>query len=459
MNIPMKISPLKRKNIAIVGSGITGLSAAWLLHPHHNVTLYEKDDRLGGHANTVNCQLGEDCVNVDTGFIVFNPVNYPNLVKFFDHLNVETCDTEMTFGISANEGDLEYNGTDIQGLFAQPSNLIKPSFWLMIKDLLRFYRQVETMSADNTIEELSLGDLLSKYRYGKHFIYDHLLPMGAAIWSTPVDKMLEYPASSFLRFCQNHGLVQLSDRPQWQTVVGGSHKYVEKIKQTLGDNIRLNSRIHKIIRQDHGVIIEDHHGHNQHFDEIILACHSDQALGLLDEPTAAEKRLLSQFPYQRNIAYLHTDEELMPRRKKAWSSWNYLSSGPKDHKRKVSITYWMNRLQPLTTDQNLFVSLNPLKEPAEGSILRTFFYDHPAFGKTSLQAQRDLWQLQAEKRTWFCGAYFGYGFHEDGLQSGLAVAEQIGGIQRPWQLENPNSRIHVTPVTHRNHSLDDTAYV
>lgn len=458
-NASMKISPLKQKNIAIIGSGISGLSAAWLLHPHHKVTLYEKDDRLGGHANTVTCQLKGDSVDVDTGFIVYNPVNYPNLVKFFEHLDVETCDTEMTFGISANKGELEYNGTDIRGLFAQRSNLIKPSFWLMIKDLLRFYRQVEAMSADKDIEQLSLGDLLAKYRYGKHFIYDHLLPMGAAIWSTPVDKMLEYPASSFLRFCQNHGLVQLSDRPQWRTVVGGSHQYVEKIKTALGDNIKLNSRIHRIIRKNNGVTIEDHHGNNRHFDEVILACHSDQALDLLDAPTETEKKLLSQFPYQRNIAYLHTDENQMPQRKQAWSSWNYLSSGPKDHKRKVSITYWMNKLQPLNTNHDLFVSLNPLEEPAEGSIIRTFFYDHPAFGKTSLKAQRELWQLQGVNRTWFCGAYFGYGFHEDGLQSGLAVAEQAGGVQRPWRLESPNSRIHVSPVAARHEPQEKTANV
>ncbi len=444
----MNVTPIKRKKIAIVGSGISGLSAAWLLHPHHSVTLFEKDDRLGGHANTVNCNLRGDSVDVDTGFIVFNPVNYPNLVQLFEQLEVETCDTEMTFAVSTNNGELEYNGTDIRGLLAQPSNLIKPSFWLMIKDLLRFYRQAEELSKDKSNETLSLGDLLAKHHYGKHFIYDHLLPMGAAIWSTPVDKMLEYPASSFLRFCQNHGLSQINDRPQWQTVVGGSHQYVNKIKAVLGENVKLNSRIHKVIRHDHGVIVEDLHGHQQFFDEIILACHSDQALSMLDQPTDEEVRLLSQFPYQRNRAFLHTDEQLMPKRKAAWSSWNYLSSGPKDHKRKVSISYWMNKLQPLTTQQDLFVSLNPINEPSSGTILRSFFYDHPEFGSNTAQAQRELWGLQGVKRTWFCGAYFGYGFHEDGLQSGLAVAEHIGNIQRPWQLENPNSRIHV-PSTPR----------
>lgn len=453
----MKVSPIHRKKIAVIGSGVTGLSAAWLLHPHHDVTIFEKDDRLGGHANTVSFELDNQTVDVDTGFIVFNPVNYPNLVELFKHLNIETCDTEMTFAVSSNKGELEYNGTDLRGLLAQPSNMIKPSFWLMIKDLLRFYRNAEAMATAAETEQLTLGELLKKHRYGKHFIYDHLLPMGAAIWSTPVDKMLEYPASSFLRFCQNHGLVQISDRPQWRTVVGGSHQYVSKIAEQLGDKVKLNSRIHRIYRKPDGVVIEDLHGHKEQFDEIILACHSDQALSLLADPSDAEQRLLKQFPYQRNRAYLHTDSSHMPIRKAAWSSWNYLSAGARDHKRQVSVTYWMNRLQPLNTDRDLFVSLNPLEEPAKGSIIRTFFYDHPAFGETSLAAQKQLWQLQGINRTWFCGAYFGYGFHEDGLQSGLAVAEQVGGIQRPWKLDNPNSRIHVTPIS-KPVKLDDRSY-
>ncbi|MBV1788164.1 NAD(P)/FAD-dependent oxidoreductase [Marinobacterium sp. D7] len=439
----MNIRALNPKKIAVIGSGISGLSSAWLLNRYHDVTLYEKDDRLGGHSNTVNFELDGTQVDVDTGFIVFNPLNYPNLVELFKLLEVECCDTEMTFAISANDGALEYNGTNLGGLFAQRKNLLRPRFWRMLADLLRFYRNAERMAGRQDIDRLTLGELLRDGGYGDAFIYDHLLPMGAAIWSTPVDRMLEYPARSFLNFCRNHGLVQLSDRPQWRTVVGGSRRYVEKLTASLRNPVQLNRHVQRIIREPDRVVVEDLHGKREYFDEVVLACHSDQALKLLDAPTPREQRLLGQFPYQRNRAYLHTDASLMPRNRAVWSSWNYLASGEEESKRKVSVTYWMNRLQPLATDRDIFVSLNPLVEPAPGSIVRTFFYDHPAFGASSADAQRELWSLQGQQRTWFCGAYFGYGFHEDGLQSGLAVAEQLGGISRPWQVAEPNGRIHV----------------
>ncbi len=441
----MNIAAIRRKKIAIVGSGISGLSCAWLLNKTHDVTLFEKDDRLGGHSNTVSFNLDDKTVDVDTGFIVFNPVNYPNLVKLFELLNVDNCETDMSFAVSINRGQLEYSGTSLNGLLAQRANLLKPSFWKMISDLLRFYKESDQMLHDPHLNEISLGELLQKHGYGKQFIYNHLLPMGAAIWSTPVDQMLQYPAGSFLRFCKNHGLVQLKDRPQWRTVVGGSKNYVKKIAAELEGKIQLNSRIHRIIRNPQQVIIEDHHGNRQYFDDVVLACHSDQALALLDAPSEEEKELLEQFPYQRNIAYLHMDESMMPKRKAAWSSWNYLSEGARDQSQQVSVTYWMNKLQPINTETPLFVSLNPVREPEKGSIIRTFFYDHPTFGKTSFAAQQRLWELQGRQRTWFCGAYFGYGFHEDGLQSGLAVAEQLGGIPRPWLLKNKNSRIFVGP--------------
>ncbi|MGH1460948.1 MAG: NAD(P)/FAD-dependent oxidoreductase [Neptuniibacter sp.] len=439
----MTITAICKKRVAIIGSGITGLSCAWLLNKAHDVTLFEKDDRLGGHSNTVTFELDQTVVDVDTGFIVFNPVNYPNLVKLFEHLNVEHCETDMSLAVSINQGQLEYSGTGLNGLLAQRSNLLKPSFWNMISDLLRFYRESDQLLVETELDSLTLGELLSKQGYGKQFIYNHLLPMGAAIWSTPVDQMLHYPAGSFLRFCKNHGLVQLSDRPQWRTVVGGSKNYVEKLAAELQENIQLNSRIHKIIREPHQVIIEDHHGNRQYFDDVILACHSDQALSLLDEPTGEEQELLGHFPYQRNIAYLHTDKRLMPKRKAAWSSWNYLSEGNRDQSQQVSVTYWMNKLQPLNTETPLFVSLNPIREPEPGTLIKSFFYDHPTFGKSSFEAQQRLWQLQGKKRTWFCGAYFGYGFHEDGLQAGLAVAEQLGGVPRPWLLQEKNNRIFV----------------
>ncbi|MDO6563342.1 FAD-dependent oxidoreductase [Amphritea sp. 1_MG-2023] len=440
----MNITAIRPKKIAVIGSGISGLSCAWLLNKAHQVTLYEKDDRLGGHSNTVSFDLVGTSVDVDTGFIVFNPQNYPNLVKFFEHIDVATCPTDMSFAVSINAGQLEYNGSGLAGLFAQPRNIISPTFWSMIKDLMRFYRQADALMLDPSLADISLGELLNRHGYGERFIYDHLLPMGAAIWSTPVKQMLDYPALSFLRFCKNHGLLQLKDRPQWHTIPGGSISYVNKIASALTGNIRLNSRIHKVIRQPNGVIIEDLHGAQERYDDVVLACHADQALTLLANPTEAEQRLLSHFSYQRNQAFLHLDQSLLPNDPKVWSSWNYMATGSGRDDRQVSISYWMNRLQPLATEQPIVVSLNPLKAPAADKMIRSFFYDHPAFDRDSFVSQQKLWSLQGQQNTWFCGAWFGYGFHEDGIQSGLAVAEQLGGIPRPWQLENPNSRITVT---------------
>lgn len=433
-----------RKKVAVIGSGISGLSCAWLLNQSQDVTLYEKDDRLGGHANTVSFTLQQRQVDVDCGFIVYNPINYPNLVAFFDALGVATCDTEMSFAVSINDGELEYAGSNLTSLLAQKRNLLRPQFWSMLADLMRFYRQSEALQNAADIEQLTLGELLKRYRYGKAFIYNHLLPMGAAIWSMPVEKMLDYPASSFLRFCSNHGLNQLKDRPQWKTVVGGSRQYVDKIAQNLTNGVRLNTRIQSVTRLGEQVAVDDILGNRELFDEVVFACHSDQVLELLSDASREEKSLLSCFPYQRNFAYLHLDTTLMPHRRQAWSSWNYLSNKD-EQQHNVSVSYWMNRLQPLNTDQPVIVSLNPLRKPKQGTIIRSFLYDHPIFGQHSIAAQKHLWSLQGKAHTWFCGAYFGYGFHEDGLQSGLAVAEALGDIKRPWQLDEPNSRICLPP--------------
>lgn len=439
----MNISAIRPKKIAVVGSGISGLSCAWLLNKTHDVTLYEKDDRLGGHANTVSFNLNDSQIDVDTGFIVFNPVNYPNLVKFFETLQIPSYNTDMSFAVSINNGNLEYSGTGLSGLLAQKRNMIRPYFWRMVQQVLRFYNESPQLMHQENIDQISLGELLKQHGYGDTFIYNHLLPMGSAIWSTPVDTMLNYPAGSFLRFCQNHGLAQLKDRPQWKTVHGGSRTYVDRIAIELTGKIRLNSHIHKIIRTPSQVIIKDLHGNQASYDDVVLACHADQALELLAEPSVAEQQLLSHFPYQRNKAYLHLDKNLMPQRQSVWSSWNYLAAGNEQDKQRVSVTYWMNKLQRLNTETPVFVSLNPLAEPSPGNIVRSFFYDHPVFEQQSFQAQQQLWSLQGQQHTWFCGAYFGYGFHEDGLQAGLAVAEQLGGIPRPWTLDNKNNRIFV----------------
>lgn len=439
----MKVKVMRPLKIAIIGSGISGLSSAWLLNKHHDVTLFEKDDRPGGHSNTVVVEKNGSEIAVDTGFIVFNPVNYPNLVKFFDTLNVESRATEMSFAVSMDDGKLEYSGTDLNGLFAQRSNLVKPSFWKLITDLLHFYKHSDRFASDEAFQQMTLGELLLSQGYSQSFINNHLIPMGAAIWSTPADKMMEYPAQTFLRFCQNHGLVQLTDRPEWRTLVGGSRQYVNKVLSSLKNPIRLNSHIHRIHRHQGQVILEDLHGKRETFDHVVLACHADQSLEMLAAPTHDELTLLKHFPYQRNRAILHSDESLMPKRKAAWASWNYLAHSAQGKTDEISVTYWMNRLQHIPESAPLFVTLNPMQEPAEGSIHRSFLYDHPAFDLDSIESQKRLWDLQGVQNTWYAGAWFGYGFHEDGIQSGLAVAEVLGGVQRPWHLDNPNSRIHV----------------
>lgn len=429
-----------RKKIAVVGSGISGLSAAWLLSKNHDVVLFEKDDRLGGHSNTVSI---ED-QNIDTGFIVYNTTNYPNLIAFFDELDVNTQDTDMSFSVSMNAGHIEYAGTSVSALFAQKSNLFKPSYWGMIRDIMRFYREAPDLLKMDDAEFLTLGGYLQNGGYGRAFIENHLLPMGAAIWSTPAAEMLNYPAVTFVRFCQNHGLLKISDRPQWRTVTGGSRQYVSKIADMLGNRIRLNSAVSSIHPSDTGVIVECRDGHIQQFDDVVIAAHADQALSMLTSPTKMQEKLLGAFSYEKNLAVLHTDRDFMPKRKSAWASWNYLgTSGANDSEDQLCVTYWMNRLQGLTSETDYFVTLNPAGTPAEGTVLRTFPYDHPLFDGKAIAAQSMLWNLQGKNNIWFCGSYFGYGFHEDGIQSGLAVAEALGGEMRPWPVDYAQSRIHL----------------
>lgn len=427
-------------NIAVIGSGISGLSSAWLLSKNHKVTLFEQDSRLGGHTNTVDVRTSAGTIAVDTGFIVFNERCYPNLVALFKELGVKYQGTDMSFGVSLDNGRLEYSGSNsISTLFAQKRNLFRPRFWGMIRDLLRFYKQslgwMETLPDD-----LSLGDLLKREKFGPGFCEDHLLPMGAAIWSTPVEKFLTYPAKTFLRFCDNHGLLQVNERPQWQTVIGGSREYVRRIENLFNGDIRLNCGINNVRRFPDHVIITDAKGEDHRFDHIVMACHADQSLAMLGDASADERRLLGAFAYEQNNAYLHRDEKLMPVLGEVWSSWNYLADKSTQNS-KVSVSYWMNSLQHLPCQEQLIVTLNPLREPRKHLLYKHFSYQHPVFDEAALNAQKQLWNLQGKQRTWFCGSYFGYGFHEDGIQSGLAVAEQLGGALRPWTAENANGRI------------------
>ncbi|AUG54870.1 NAD(P)/FAD-dependent oxidoreductase [Thalassospira marina] len=437
--------------IAVVGSGISGLSAAWLLSQKHDVTLYEKDDRPGGHSNTVDASG----TPVDTGFIVYNTKSYPNLCALFDHLNVPTAATDMSFAASLDDGRIEYGGSNLASLCAQKRNLLRPSFWSMIRDILRFYREAPAVLQNPEAGAQSLGAYLAQHRYSQAFINDHLLPMGAAIWSTPADMMLSYPVAAFVRFCDNHGLLQLKDRPQWRTVTGGSRQYVQRMLAGIG-NVVLDRAVAETGPSPTGAFVQDRYGQRDEYDHVVLACHADQALALQSAPDAAVARLLRAFRYERNLAILHNDPAMMPKNRKVWSSWNYLRHAGGDAP-KVCVSYWMNRLQHIDEDQPLFVTLNPPAPPREGSVIRSFLYDHPVFDNDAMAAQRMLWNVQGTHNIWYCGSYFGYGFHEDGIQSGLAVAEALGNVRRPWNVENESGRIHVSPVSRKLRSAIEAA--
>ena len=432
-----------RLNIAVVGTGISGLSAAWLLSEHHDVTVYEADDRIGGHSNTLDVDLAGRRIAVDTGFIVYNQPCYPNLTALFAHLGVTTAATDMSFAVSLDRGRLEYAGTDLAGLLAQPSNLGRPRFWSMIADLLRFYRNAPRDLAH--LGDESLAAYLDRGGYGRAFREDHLYPMAAAIWSTPSADVGAHPAAAFIRFCENHGLLRLTGRPVWRTVVGGSREYVARLTSSFRDRILTGTPVTAIHRDGAGVEIVDGRGGRRRFDHVVVATHADRALALLAAPSRDERRVLGAFRYSTNRAVLHTDADLMPRRRRAWASWNYLSDVDGTD-RRLSVTYWMNRLQPLGPAPDLFVTLNPLRQPKPGTVLADLSYDHPLFDAAAGRAQAELWSLQGRERTWFCGAHFGAGFHEDGLQAGLAVAEDLGGRRRPWAVEGDSDRIVRHPV-------------
>ena len=353
---------------------------------------------------------------------------------------MRTKASEMSFAVSLDDGDLEYAGTDLYSLFAQRTNLLRPRFWSMLRDLRRFYREApahaRTMSPD-----LSLGRFLDAQGYSQAFQKDHLMPMAAAIWSASAETLRDYPALHFIRFCDNHGLLKFTDRPVWRTVDGGSREYVKKMTGDIQE--RWFGRAARSVRRNaDSVVIRTDDGSERTYDHAVLACHADQALALIEHPTTSEHTLLSSFLYTNNKAVLHGDARLMPKRQAVWASWNYL--GRRDRADQLHVTYWMNRLQGLTGAPPLFLTLNPSAEPE--TILHEEIYHHPGFDTAAMQAQESLWSLQGRQRTWFCGAYFGAGFHEDGLQSGLAVAEQLGGVRRPWTVPNESGRITVTPL-------------
>jgi predicted NAD/FAD-binding protein len=433
MNIRQNFVPGSALRIAVIGAGISGLSAAWLMSKRHDVTLFEGENRLGGHSNTVEAAG----VPVDTGFIVYNEATYPNLTELFATLKVPTRATEMSFAVSLDGGRLEYAGTDLRGLFAQPRNLLSPRFGSMLADLLRFYR-----NAPRDLPAMGLQSLdayLDANRYGAAFRHDHLYPMAAAIWSTPAADVGRYPAAAFVRFCANHGLLQITGRPVWRTVRGGSRHYVARLREEFHGRVAMGSPVRAVRRLTGGVAVIDASGIEQHFDRVLIASHADQALAMLEQPSEAEGQLLGAFRYSRNEAVLHADARLMPKRRGAWAAWNYLAD--RQGGGKLCVTYWMNRLQHIPEHQPLFVTLNPTREPDPATVAYRTTYEHPLFDADAMAAQQKLWTLQDEGGVWFAGAYFGAGFHEDGLQAGLAAAEMMGGVRRPWNVADESGRI------------------
>lgn len=423
-----------RQKIAIVGSGISGLGAAYLLSEHHDVTVFEADHRPGGHSHTVDIQVEGHRFGVDTGFLVFNERTYPLLCRLFGHLQTPVVKSEMSFSVQIAAPKLEWAGTNLDTVFAQRRNLLSLSFWQMLRDILRFNRK-STRDVDNpALASLSLGDYLDMHRYGAAFRNDYLLPMAAAIWSCPTEQMLAYPFHTFVRFCHNHGLLQIMNRPTWMTVAGGSRVYVSALIDALrkrGGDLRLDSPIQSIQRRPEGVILASARG-TENFDRILLACHSDQALQVLgNDATAQERSLLGAIRYQPNRAVLHTDPALLPSNRKAWAAWNYASPGKLAQnlgQTPVSVSYLVNRLQPLPTETPVIVTLNPWREPEAAKTYRQIHYAHPVFDGPAIDAQAAIKKISGQNRTLYAGAWLGYGFHEDGFASAVRAASQLAPL-------------------------------
>jgi predicted NAD/FAD-binding protein len=434
------------KRVAVIGSGIAGLGVAHALardasNPVH-VTLFEAGSHFGGHANTVDVTLDGLTHGVDTGFLVFNERTYPNLIKLFADLGVVTAPSDMSFSVQARQDGLEWSGSDLTTVFAQPGNLLRPRFLGMLADLLRFNRLTTAIAQRNADAELQepIGDFLERHRFGTAFRDWYFLPMIGCIWSCPTDQMLRFPIGTMIRFCHNHGLIQVANRPQWHTVAGGSRNYVRRMLEAIAD-ARLKTPVLQVRRLppdsgDAGVMVTTPRG-SERFDEVVLACHSDQSLALLADATADERRVLGAIRYHPNRAVLHTDVSVLPQRRRAWAAWNYARAADAGREQAaVCLHYLINKLQPLPWQQPVIVSLNPdpAHEPDGRHVLREFDYSHPVFDTAAVAAQQQLPAIQGRSHVWFCGAWTRYGFHEDGLMSALAV---VDCLRAQWRARTP----------------------
>lgn len=412
------------RRVAVIGSGVAGLATAWALSSRVDVTLFEAEPRLGGHAHTVDVDVDGRPLSVDTGFLVFNDRTYPNLVALFDALKVESVASTMTFGVSLDDGALEWAGTSLDSVFAQRRQALSPRFLGMLRDILRFNRRSAEHLAHAERHGGDLGQLLRDGRYGDAFRDDYLLPMAAAIWSSPSTDVLRFPAATFLRFCINHALLQIDGRPVWRTVRGGSRRYVDRIAADL-DDVRVATPVERVWRRDGRVVVRSR-GADETFDAVVFATHAPDTLALLDDADDDETRLLGSVRYQDNLAVLHTDARLLPRIPKVRSAWNYLGRRSASGERPVCVSYWLNPLQHLPVETPVVLTLNPFEAPDPARVLGQWTYAHPLFDAAAIVAQQALPELQGRRATWFAGAWTGYGFHEDGLRAGLRVARDFG---------------------------------
>lgn len=418
--------------LAIIGAGISGLTAAYRLSPEHDIILFEAGNYLGGHTNTVDVELEGEFHSIDTGFIVFNDRTYPNFIKLLTELGVPSRATSMSFSVRCDPANLEYNGSSLNGLFAQRRNLLRPCFYRMVRDILRFNREAPKLVLENsTFEQTTVGEFLEQHRYSREFSRHYLYPMGAAIWSCPAGLFEKFPIRFIVEFYRNHGLLSLRDRPVWRVIDGGSRNYVVRMAERFRDRVRLRTPIQQVRRLPKEVLVTSEQGDTESFDHVIFACHSDQALRLLADPSVTEREVLAMFPYERNSAVLHTDETLLPKRRRAWACWNYRLAGDTtgDCDQPATVTYQMNMLQHIRSRHRFNVTLNSDDAISPSKILRRFEYHHPVFtiGRAANQARHS--ELVNANRTSYCGAYWGNGFHEDGVVSALRVCEALSATE------------------------------